>query len=60
MLRYKIESHINDGLAEAPPLEVEVESVDQLVDQLIALDSFTNDYGDVRNVGATVTITRVA
>jgi hypothetical protein len=59
-LTYKVESLINDGMAEAPPLIVVVESIEELFHQLFVLDSLANDYGDPFGVGATLTVERIA
>lgn len=58
-MRYKIELKLNDGKAEMPPYEVEVDEVDGLAADL-AIEELTNDYGEPFGVGTTLTITRIA
>lgn len=58
MMRYRIESKINDGKNEAPPVEVEVRDVNELLDNIGR--HATNDYDELFGVGATIEITRLA
>lgn len=57
-MKFRIESRINDGLAEAPPMVVMAVSIEELVEQMLELDTFTNDYGIPLPIGATVKIVR--
>lgn len=57
---FEIACDLNDGLANAPALVVEAKDADELLDQMLRLDTFTNDYGVMIPVGAVVTIKRLA
>lgn len=57
---FEIECDLGDGLANAPAILVDAKDADDLVSHMVALDTFTNDYGVMIPVGATVTIKRVA
>jgi len=59
-MKFKVETNLNDGLADAPPLTYDVPSVERLLANLLAHDAFTNDYGVPVPVGTTVTIERKA
>lgn len=58
-MRYRIEGRINDGKAEAPAVEVVVDSVDELLDSAVLFEAATNDNGEPFGVGSTITITRL-
>lgn len=57
-MTFEIEAKLNDGLGESPPVTVEVSGIEELLSRLLALDTFTNDYGVPMPVGATVRIER--
>jgi hypothetical protein len=57
---FEIECDLGDGLANAPALVVEAKDADDLVSHMVSLDTFTNDYGDMIPVGATVTVKRLS
>jgi hypothetical protein len=59
-MRFKIQTELNDGMRDAPPITAEAESIDDLLFLLKADDALTNDYGVPIPVGAIVTIERVA
>lgn len=59
-MRFRIESSINDRMAEAPAFEVEVEEIEELIYTLGTHDVLTNDYGVPLPVGGTLTITRLS
>lgn len=56
---YRIEGRINDGLAEAPAFDHEVDHPYDL-DHINVLGELCNDYDIPFGVGATLTITRIA
>lgn len=56
-MRFEIDVRINDGRSEAPPMEVEVENVDGLVQAL--MEEFVSDHGEAYGPGSTITITRI-
>lgn len=59
-MTFRISKDHNDGLANAPALEVHVQDIDELLHVLGGLDTFTNDYGVPVGVGTVVTIERVS
>jgi diadenosine tetraphosphatase ApaH/serine/threonine PP2A family protein phosphatase len=56
-MRYRIETSLNDGLAEAPGVTVECESLEDLF--TTAGECYSNDYGVPFGVGSTLTIERL-
>jgi hypothetical protein len=54
MMRFRIETKLNDGMAEAPAMEIEVE------DTLDVLDAIEDELVPPIDVGATITIERLA
>ena len=58
-MSFELSCDLNDGFANAPPLTVEVRSIDDLLDQMMRLDTFTNDYGVPIPAGAVVTVRRI-
>ena len=58
-MQFRITGKLNDGMAEAPPLDLGgVADIKQLLRELESVDAFTNDYGIPMPVGATVLIER--
>lgn len=55
-MKFRITTKINDGLNEVPPLEVEVKSVIELMDQLY--DELINDLEEPFGVGMTLLVER--
>lgn len=58
-MRFRVEEKMNDGLAEAPPYEIEVFSIEELWVRLDSGDTLQNDYGVPYGVGATLVVERV-
>jgi hypothetical protein len=58
-MRFKLTPSLNDGKNDAPPYEVEVGDVDQLVDKYV-YGELVNDHDEPFGVGFTLTIERIA
>lgn len=57
MMQYRLTLRLNDGLSEPPPLEISVDSVDELLSWI--KDDIVNDYDEPFPPGFTLLIERI-